>query len=62
MDHRRVHVAVVTACPVPGHVVKRLLSFEVSAVLMAAAWFRLRFPAELVCGYFRSLGSKTAGS
>ena len=32
VDHRRVHEAVVTACrPVPGHVVKRLLSFEVSS-------------------------------
>ena len=30
VDHRRLHEAVVTACrPTPGHVVKRLLSFEV---------------------------------
>ncbi len=30
IDHRRLHEAVVTACrPTPGHVVKRLLSFEV---------------------------------
>ena len=30
IDHRRLHEAVVTACrPIPGHVVKRLLSFEV---------------------------------
>ena len=32
VDHRRLHEAVVTACrPVPGHVVKRLLSFEVAS-------------------------------
>ena len=30
IDHRRLHEAVVTACrPTPGHVVRRLLSFEV---------------------------------
>jgi LmbE family N-acetylglucosaminyl deacetylase len=30
VDHRRLHEAVLTACrPMPGHVVKRLLSFEV---------------------------------
>ena len=30
IDHRRLHEAVVTACrPMPGHVVRRLLSFEV---------------------------------
>ena len=30
VDHRRLHEAVVTACrPMPGHVVRRLLSFEV---------------------------------
>ncbi len=32
VDHRRLHEAVVTACrPTPGHVVKRLLSFEVAS-------------------------------
>ncbi|MDA7434761.1 PIG-L family deacetylase [Synechococcus sp. AH-601-J22] len=32
VDHRRLHEAVVTACrPMPGHVVKRLLSFEVAS-------------------------------
>ena len=32
IDHRRLHEAVVTACrPVPGHVVRRLLSFEVAS-------------------------------
>ena len=32
VDHRRLHEAVVTACrPSPGHVVKRLLSFEVAS-------------------------------
>ena len=32
IDHRRLHEAVVTACrPTPGHVVKRLLSFEVAS-------------------------------
>ena len=32
IDHRRLHEAVVTACrPIPGHVVKRLLSFEVAS-------------------------------
>ena len=32
VDHRRLHEAVVTACrPVPGQVVKRLLSFEVAS-------------------------------
>jgi LmbE family N-acetylglucosaminyl deacetylase len=32
VDHRRLHEAVVTACrPTPGHVVRRLLSFEVSS-------------------------------
>ena len=32
VDHRRLHEAVVTACrPIPGHLVKRLLSFEVAS-------------------------------
>ena len=32
VDHRRLHEAVVTACrPMPGHVVRRLLSFEVAS-------------------------------
>lgn len=32
VDHRRLHEAVVTACrPTPGHVVKRLLSYEVAS-------------------------------
>ena len=32
VDHRRLHEAVVTSCrPTPGHVVKRLLSFEVAS-------------------------------
>ncbi|MBT66336.1 MAG: GlcNAc-PI de-N-acetylase [Synechococcus sp. NP17] len=32
VDHRRLHEAVVTACrPMPGHLVKRLLSFEVAS-------------------------------
>ena len=32
VDHRRLHEALVTACrPTPGHVVKRLLSFEVAS-------------------------------
>ena len=32
VDHRRLHEAVVTACrPTPGHVVRRLLSFEVAS-------------------------------
>jgi N-acetylglucosamine malate deacetylase 1 len=32
VDHRRLHEAVVTACrPTPGHVVNRLLSFEVAS-------------------------------
>ena len=32
VDHRRLHEAVVTACrPIPGHPVRRLLSFEVSS-------------------------------
>ncbi|MDB4623042.1 PIG-L family deacetylase [bacterium] len=32
VDHRRLHEAVVTACrPTPGHLVKRLLSFEVAS-------------------------------
>ena len=32
VDHRRLHEAVVTACrPTPGHVVKRLLAFEVAS-------------------------------
>ena len=32
IDHRRVHEAVVTACrPMPGHPVKRLLSYEVAS-------------------------------
>lgn len=32
VDHRRLHEAVVTACrPVPGHPVRRLLSFEVAS-------------------------------
>ena len=32
VDHRRLHEAVVTACrPIPGNVVKRLLSFEVAS-------------------------------
>jgi LmbE family N-acetylglucosaminyl deacetylase len=32
IDHRRLHEAVVTACrPTPGHVVRRLLSFEVAS-------------------------------
>ena len=32
IDHRRLHEAVVTACrPTPGHVVKRLLSYEVAS-------------------------------
>ena len=32
VDHRRLHEAVVTACrPTPGHVVRRLLSYEVSS-------------------------------
>lgn len=32
VDHRRLHEAVVTACrPTPGHVVQRLLSFEVAS-------------------------------
>ena len=32
IDHRRLHEAVVTACrPMPGHVVRRLLSFEVAS-------------------------------
>jgi LmbE family N-acetylglucosaminyl deacetylase len=32
VDHRRLHEAVVMACrPTPGHVVKRLLSFEVAS-------------------------------
>ena len=36
VDHRRIHEAVVTACrPTPGHVVQRLLSFE---VLSSTEW------------------------
>ncbi len=32
IDHRRLHEAVVTACrPTPGHIVRRLLSFEVAS-------------------------------
>ena len=32
VDHRRLHEAVITACrPKPGHVVRRLLSFEISS-------------------------------
>ena len=32
VDHRRLHEAVVTACrPMPGNVVRRLLSFEVAS-------------------------------
>ena len=32
VDHRRLHEAVVTACrPTPGHVVKKLLSYEVAS-------------------------------
>ena len=32
VDHRRLHESVMTACrPTPGHVVKRLLSFEVAS-------------------------------
>ena len=32
VDHRRLHEAVVTACrPIPGHPVRRLLSFEVAS-------------------------------
>ena len=32
VDHRRLHEAVVTACrPTPGHLVRRLLSFEVAS-------------------------------
>ena len=32
VDHRRLHESVVTACrPTPGHVVKRLISFEVAS-------------------------------
>jgi len=32
IDHRRMHEAVVTACrPIPGHCVRRLLSFEVAS-------------------------------
>lgn len=36
VDHRRIHEAVVTACrPTPGHVVQRLLSYE---VLSSTEW------------------------
>ena len=50
VDHRRLHEAVVTACrPVPGHVVKRLLSFEVASSTMAATWVWSGLSAQLVC-------------
>ncbi len=63
VDHRRLNEAVVTECrPTPGHVVKRLLSFEVCSSTEWQPPGIAPAPAQLVCGYLLLLGSKASGS